>query len=183
MLASIENSQLVIIDIQERLFPLTQNYDVTKNNIANIVKTCSSLDIPMHLFEQYPEKLGKTDPNIQEIIPHILAQGKMSFSCFGVDYSFVQIDQYKKEEIILCGIETHVCILQTALNLQAMGYKVFCVVDAVSSRFKIDHDTALQRMSQCGVTLVTTEMLVFEWLRTSKHPHFKALAAPFKDRK
>jgi nicotinamidase-related amidase len=127
------------------------------------------------LTEQYPKGLGRTPPDLAGILPP--AHEKTAFSCCGCP-SFTSLVDSPADPIhavILCGLETHVCIAQTALDLLARGLRVSIAVDAVASRHAIDHDTGLRRLEAAGAVLTTTEAILFEWLRDAAHPQFRAV--------
>jgi nicotinamidase-related amidase len=130
----------------------------------------------MVFSEQYPKGLGETVPEIKEKLNKKNLAKKVSFDCFG-DKGFLKLLSKKKaKNLILCGIETHVCVFQTALSALNAGYNVYLVSDAVSSRKKTDYDIALRRMEQEGVKLVSTEMIIFQMIKDSKDKDFKAIS-------
>ena len=126
--------------------------------------------MPTILTEQYPQGLGTTAAPLAALLPRPVT--KMSFSCCGAG-GFALALPPGRGALVLCGLETHVCVLQTALDLLARGYAVFVAVDAVASRHPIDHDTALRRLEAAGAILTTSEAVLFEWCGTADHPRFQ----------
>ena len=177
-----ENSLLAIIDVQERLLPAIQNPPQIVFNVRRLLEGAKLLGIPVVVTEQYPQGLGHT---VKELTPHITDQtavlSKKSFSIYGDESIRTAIDSHQRTQIILCGMETHVCVLQSAFDLLRAGQEVYVVVDAVSSRFIADHETALRRFETVGITLTTTESLLFEWCRSAEHPQFKEFSRLAKE--
>ena len=130
------------------------------------------VSVPTLLTEQYPKGLGPTVAALAEILPPPLT--KMSFSCCG-EPGFGRAIPAGVSAFVLCGIETHVCVAQTALDLMATGTSVFIAVDAVTSRHSIDHETALRRLTAAGAILTTSEAILFEWCGSAEHPQFQAI--------
>ena len=179
MLLHKEKSCLVVVDVQEKLTPHVGHVDNLVMNCQWLMRLASELDIPLLVSEQYRHGLGPTIEPLRKLMPGKTDIDKFHFSCYR-DPSFQKHWQMtNKKQAILVGIETHVCILQTALDLQDNGVEVFVVVDAVSSRFELDHRYALERMQQSGVQLVTREMVFFEWMEQANTPAFKALSKVF----
>lgn len=176
MLLKQQDSCVVLIDVQDKLTPLVQNAQETIRRCAWVLELAKALDIPRLVCEQYPQGLGATVKALQGFGSTF---SKVHFSCWK-DLSFQkQFQSLQKKQCVLIGIETHVCVLQTALDLCEAGYAVYVVVDAVSSRSSIDHRYGLKRMKQAGVQLVTAEMLFFEWLQQAGTENFKILSKQF----
>ena len=178
-----QQSQLLIIDIQERLasaMPADILEKVIKNN--NILLTAATeLEIPVSHSEQYPKGLGNTVNAIAEQIPkESSAVTKTSFSCADAVGFNDLIAKHKRQQIIISGIESHICVLQSAIQLQHKGYAIYVVEDAVCSRKKLNHKNAIERLRQSGVIITNTESVIFEWLRDAAHPKFKELSKLIK---
>lgn len=183
MLLQKEKSCLIVIDVQEKLAPLVAHIDQVIASCQWLMRLATELDVPLLVTEQYQKGLGATIEPLRKLMPGKTDIDKLSFSCTH-DPSFQKHWQLvNKKQAILTGIETHVCVLQTAFELLRAGVQVFVVVDAVGSRNDLDHDCALQRMQQAGVQLVTREMIFFEWLEQAGTPTFKALSKVFIPRK
>jgi len=180
LLCDATRSQLVVIDIQERLsqaMPDKALQHVT-HHTGLLLQAASLLNIPVIRTEQYPRGLGETLQGISQHLPEdAIKLEKTCFSCLGADGFDKQVNQETRKQIILTGMESHVCVLQTALQLQEQGYQVFVAGDAICARHKHNHKNALQRMSQAGVVISNTESILFEWLRDAKHAHFKTISA------
>ncbi len=163
---------LVIVDVQEKLLPKIKEKGKILKNILKLVKFAKIINLPIVLTEQYPKGLGKTVNEIRKILPNIEPIQKTTFSCFGSKNFKEKLKKLKVSSLIIVGIETHICVLQTAL--EAIGrFKVFVVADATSSRSKKDWQIAIERMREEGVTISSTEMLIFELLKDTKEKEFK----------
>ncbi len=175
------DSVLAIIDIQEKFRPTIAGIDALIRRTEILARAAIRLGVPVLATEQYPKALGATVPEIKRWLPDSQAYlPKMCFSSAACDPFREGLAATGRKQVVLAGIETHVCVLQTALELAAAGYSVFVVEDAVSSRSTADRQVALERMSRHGVERITTEMAVFEWLRQAGTPDFKELQALIK---
>ena len=174
--------QLLLIDIQQRLvaaMPEAIAMQVSRNS-AILARAARLLDVPLHVTRQYPKGLGELLTEVREAIGNSECCDKTSFSCCGEAGFTGALKQHDRPQVIIAGMETHVCVLQTAFELQEQGYAVFVVEDAVCSRRKLNHENALRRLAQVGVTITNTESVVLEWLRDAKHPHFKTISGLIK---
>lgn len=175
MLLSSERSALLVVDVQERLEPAVHAHDRVVRNVGILLDSARQLGIPVLASEQYPKGLGSTVAAVRERLPVDAVVEKIHFSCTA-EPGFVQrLDAFARDQIVLCGMEAHVCVMQTALGLRAMGRKVYIVADATSSRSPGNAELGVERMRENGVEIVTTEMVVFEWLQRAGTPDFKAL--------
>lgn len=173
-----EQSQLLIIDIQERLasaMPADVLESVIKNNNI-LIQAAKQLNIPIIHSEQYPKGLGNTVATISEHLTETPRITKTSFSCSNAEGFHDLIAKQKRQQIIITGIESHICVLQTALQLQHHGYTVYVVEDAICSRKKFNHKNAIKRLRQSGVIISNVESVLFEWLKDASHPDFKTLS-------
>ena len=169
-----ENAVLIFIDVQGRLSELVDGADALFKNLRRLLEGMKALEVPVIITEQIPEKLGSTRDEFQPFIT-VPPIAKTSFSCCG-EMAFIEtLEKTSRRQTILCGIETHVCIYQTAIDLHAAGYEVYAVVDAVSSRDPANKALALRRMAAEGVKLTGTEMVLFEILGDAKNPAFKTI--------
>jgi len=179
-LCNANNSCLVVIDIQTGL-TATMPVKVLarlKRNIDILLQGANTLSIPILATEQYPKGLGPTEPEIVELLPdNALKFEKTCFSCTGAEYFLQQLEETGNKQVILIGIEAHVCVLQTAVQLIAEGYQVFVVADGVCSRHRENYEASLKRMSRANVVICNAESVLFEWLRDAKHEHFKKLSS------
>ena len=191
LLANQLQSQLVMIDIQVKLAPAmaAEALQSVIKNAAILVQASNLMQVPVLVTEQYPQGLGETLPEIKQHLPNNKVIAKTAFSACG-EPKFNQQLHRDKPQIILIGMESHVCVLQTALDLLAAGKQVFVVEDAVISRNHSNQITANQisdnktnaiaRMRDAGCIITNTESVVFEWLGDAKHPAFKAISALIK---
>ena len=171
-----EEAILVMIDFQERLMPAMKDYEELEESVCKLVHGIHTLDVPIIVTQQYTKGLGSTVPDIAEALGEFSPIEKTDFSAAG-ELDFLEaINEAGKTTVILCGIETHVCVAQTALILLELGYDVFLVEDAVSSRDKNDKKVAIRRMVQAGARPVTVEAVLFELLGTAKAAEFKEIS-------
>jgi len=169
-----DNALLVFIDVQGKLSELVDGSEALFINLRRLLQGMKALDVPVLVTEQIPEKLGPTREEFQEFISENPIT-KSSFGCCGEPEFFQTLEKTGRKQVILCGIETHVCVYQTALQLLATGHKVTIVTDAVSSRDPANKTLALRRLENEGVKLTGTEMLLFELLGDAKDPAFKSV--------
>jgi isochorismate hydrolase len=169
----------VLIDVQEKLTPLVQKPDQLIERCHWIMRLAKELSVPTLVSEQYSKGLGHSVSPLHEENSHSKPIEKVYFSCWKEPHFKQTLEALKKQQIVLIGIETHVCVLQTALDLIQAGYQVFVVVDAVSSRHEIDYRYGLKRMKQDGAHLVTAEMVFFEWVEQAGTPEFKHLSQSY----
>ena len=170
-----EECCLLLIDIQEKLIPLISNKDDVVDTSLDLIDIASNLKIPIILTEQYPKGLGNTKKIIKDSLigKDFFMIEKTSFSCFdSIDFK-KQLRSLGKKQIIIAGIESHICVMQTVLDLKASGYEIFLVEKAIGSRKNSDRMLGLNRMVNSKVCLTSTEMLIFELVRDSKHTLFK----------
>ena len=179
MLLTRETSGFVLIDVQEKLTPLVLESTALVDRCHWLIRLANDLGVPMMVSEHYTRGLGHTIEPLRSLTAQEFSVDKVHFSCYG-NPSFIQYWQSMgKQQVVLAGIETHVCVLQTAMEMLSAGFDVFVVVDAVSSRHAMNHQYALKRMQQAGINLVTTEMVFFEWIRQAGTPEFKALSQAY----
>jgi nicotinamidase-related amidase len=172
----VENSTLLLIDFQARLMPAIDDGPAAVANARRLLSAAALLGVPAVFTAQNPRGLGGIVPELQPDVAHVFA--KMTFDAGrtpGFDERLAD-----GHALILTGCEAHVCVLQTALGLVAKGRRAFVVADAVGSRHPESKAAALRRMGQNGVEIVTTEMVVFEWLRSAAHPRFREAVALIK---
>jgi nicotinamidase-related amidase len=172
MLLNVGNAVLLMVDLQQRLVPAIDDGDSMVTRTQRLAEAAMLLGVPVRATEQYPAGLGPTVAELagypQAVLP------KTTFS--GVaDPGFAALLPAGVSEIVIAGCETHVCVLQTAVELLGVGHHVALVADAVGSRDPADKAAGLERARQHGVEIVTSEMVLFEWLRDAKHPQFRAV--------
>ena len=176
MLISAQQSVLLVIDIQERLNPAMNAPELVLQNAERLLRGADLLNVPTLISEQYPKGLGHAAEPIASLLPEGSVQEKETFSCMADDDYAARFNGLNKSQAIICGIEAHVCVLQTASDLIDSGKKVFVVADATSSRAAANHMLALERAKTAGAEIVTTEMVLFEWLRRAGTPEFKEIS-------
>jgi len=171
-----ERCAAIIIDVQERLFPFIAENEKISKNIATLIQGLKALGIPIFVSEQYIKGLGSTIEPVAMYLQHQTRVEKMAFSCCDEPRLLEGIAISGKENIIVAGIESHVCVLQTVLDLKRHGYHPVVVEDCVSSRNLNDKKFAIERMQQEGAIVTTYESLLFELLRYSGSEQFRAIS-------
>ncbi len=171
-----EKTALLIIEIQERILPVINNHQLVVANTLKLIKGFKVLGLPIYFTEQYPKGLGPTTPSILYELGDLKPFDKMSFSCSGAGELFDEFKKKNLSQIVVCGIEAHVCVQQTVLDLVENNIQVNLAADAVSSRKEIDYRTALERMRDHEVEITTTESILFELLNVCGTPQFKEIS-------
>ncbi|MBX3419190.1 MAG: hydrolase [Pirellulaceae bacterium] len=169
-----QRSALLVVDVQSKLVPHIPCPQRLVWNIRRLIDAAKLFEVPVQATEQYPQGLGSTVSELKVLLPE--ANIKSMFSCRECEGVFQGFWNSEIRQIVVTGIETHVCVLQTVFDLMEAGFSVFLPVDAVGSRFEIDREVALRRMSDAGATITTVEGAMFEWAETSNDPKFKALS-------
>ena len=167
---------LVVVDVQGKLAQLMHDKETLFKNISVLIQSAKILNIPILWCQQAPDVLGPTIPEIAQLLGGNEPINKVCFSCCFCREFNEKLQNLNRQQIILCGVETHVCIYQTAADLLEMDYDVDVVTDAVSSRTPENKQIGLDRISAEGARLTSTEMALFEILRTADHPAFKQIA-------
>ena len=161
---------VIMIDMQEKLVNAT-NAETEVKQAEKIIKASEILNIPVLVSEQYPKGLGQTLPELKNDKEKYIE--KTSFSLLKEDSTLDMIRLFHKKQIILFGIETHICVYQTAMDLMKKGYKVYLIKDACKSRKEYEYNAGIDLMRQNGIKISCVEIALFELLESSKHPHFK----------
>lgn len=175
MLIRAEASVLLVIDMQERLVPAMQAPAQTLKNARLLLTAAQQCDIPIILTEQYPKGLGRTVPEIAKAAGKSPIIEKLHFSCMEDEQFKTTFTQLNRKQAVIAGMEAHICVVQTAASLIEQGYEVFVVSDATASR-TVESETACKtRLNASGAHIVTSEMVVFEWLGKAGTPAFKSL--------
>lgn len=188
MLMDATRSTLLIIDVQEKLYPACQEPEQIIANVCFLMKCANRLGVPAVVTEQYPKGLGHTAKEIATLLekPGDTSEGgnvvsKVAFSAIPADGFIEKIEENPgRDQVIVVGMETHVCVLQTVMELIERGREVYVVADAVTSRSMPDKIFGLERMRDAGAKIVTRESVMFEWLRGAGTPEFKELSALIK---
>ncbi|MGI2026040.1 hydrolase [Endozoicomonas acroporae] len=177
---NLDTTVLVVVDVQGKLATLMHEHESLFDNIVTMVKGARLLDIPIIWLEQVPEKLGDTIPELADELSDFSPVRKTSFSACGEPAFMSALEQTGGRQVLLTGIETHICVYQTAMDLLAGGYEVEVLVDAVSSRTLQSKEVALDKMSALGADLTTVEMALFELMKSADAPQFRDVARLIK---
>ena len=180
MLLTADQSVLIVIDVQERLAPAMHGLSDCLRNTEILMRAAARLGVPVIVTEQYPKGLGRTVESLAALAAPESVVEKITFSATGSDDFDQRLDALGRPEPVICGIEAHVCVLQTALRLRDRGQRAWLVRDATTSRRPESAAAALERAARAGVEPVTTEMVVFEWMRQAGTPEFRELSALIK---
>ena len=170
-----EKTVLTIVDVQGKLAQMMSGKQALFENLQKIIKGIQALEIPILWVEQNPEGLGSTIPEVAELLAGINPISKLSFSCCKNERFIQALKAANCNQILIVGIEAHICVYQTAMDLVKLGYEVEVVTDAVSSRTVENKNVALQKMSRAGVSLTSTEMALFELLEVAEGEQFKEI--------
>jgi nicotinamidase-related amidase len=175
-LLTTEKTALLVIDIQERLFPVMHEKEKLMRSVIKLIKGARVLEIPVILTEQYPKGLGPTLPEIKELLPDIKPIEKLSFNCCDEEFFCKTLEALKRKQVLIAGIEAHICVYQTSMALARAGYEVQVVGDCVSSREMENKLVALFKMGAAGISPTTMEMALFELLKVAKGDKFKQIS-------
>ena len=178
MLIKSEQSLLLLIDLQERLAPAIDDIDAVLRHNRWLVEIAQHLRVPVAATVQYPIGLGPMDADLMALVPPAQVVEKIHFSAVA-DGCLAGIREFARPQIVLTGTETHVCVLQTALDLLALGKEVFIVAEAVGSRRASDKELALGRLRQAGCRIVSREMVAFEWLHKAGSDIFRKISRDY----
>jgi nicotinamidase-related amidase len=178
MLVEASDSVLVLVDLQERLAGAMEPavFQAVSKNAAALLEAARALQIPVLATEQYPKGLGRTVAALSGLLASAPLE-KTCFSCAGDQAFLSALDGSGRGHVVIAGMEAHVCVLQSALQLRAAGRAVFVVEDACCSRRAANHANAMNRLRAAGVVVTNTESVLFEWLRDARHAQFKAISA------
>lgn len=176
MLLDRYQSQLLVVDMQERLAPVIDGVAEVETQCGILLRAAREVAVPVVFSEQYRKGLGATLPSLLALVDGVQTFEKMEFSCFANADLRAVLTRDLSLITIICGIEAHVCVLQTALEMEAAGRHVCVVADAVGSRRPGSRSIALDRMRAAGIDVVTTEMVLFEWLRSAAAQEFKSVS-------
>jgi nicotinamidase-related amidase len=166
---------LVVVDVQERLLPAIFEQQRVVQNTVRLIQGAAVLQVPIFVTEQYRKGLGPTVPEVAVAVPEFAPMEKLAFSACGATGFIPALEHAKVSEVILCGIEAHVCVSQTCLDLLEKGLRVFVTADAVSSRTPENYSAGLDRMRAAGAVIVSTEMTLFELLERAGTDEFKQI--------
>lgn len=178
-----EQCALIVVDIQQKLLPPIFNKETLVKNSQLLVRLAKVLSIPIMMTTQYSRGLGATVPEVASLLPEVTAIDKLEFGCFGSDVFRAGLKALpgSRNTLLLCGMETHICVMQTALGALNDGYLVHVASDAVSSRSEWNWRIGLDRMREAGAVISSTEMMMYELLRCSGTAQFKEMLSYLKD--
>ena len=173
-----EYSSLLVVDVQDRLLPHIHGWQAVLDNSMWLVGVAQRIGVPVMATEQYPKGLGHTQGDLRQLLPPASIAEKLHFSCVSAQ-CLPQLPGFDRRQVVVCGIEAHVCVLQTVLELRAAGKAVFVVADAIGSRDPANKTLAIERMRMHGVEIVDREMVAFEWLHEAGTPLFREVSKEF----
>ncbi|MCH7916506.1 MAG: hydrolase [Planctomycetes bacterium] len=175
-----QTSCLVVIDLQGKLANLMQERESLFKATATLVQSAQQLNVPILWCQQCPDALGPTIEPLRALLAGETPINKSSFSCWANEHFRQRLAQINRQQVVLCGIETHICVWQTAMNLLGQQFEVEVVADAVSSRTAANKRLGLDRMRRAGMGITSLEMVLFEWLKDADHPNFDQIAKLIK---
>ena len=173
-------SALIVVDVQERFRAVIDRFEMMAENARRLVLTFRELELPVIVTEQYPKGLGHTIPELLEVLADTPVGEKTAFSSMGCSEVPGRLEASGVRTVLVCGIETHVCVNQTVHDLLQAGYRAHVATDAVSSRRPSDREAARRRLEAAGTVLTTAEMASFELMVDARHPAFRAVQALYK---
>ncbi|NLD38842.1 MAG: hydrolase [Desulfatiglans sp.] len=176
----LNNTILAVIDIQGNLAHAMHDKESLFKAAGQLINGSKCLDIPIILTEQNPKGLGPTIPEIRGLMPDVTSIPKISFSCCKERAFLDEVKKINKRQILISGIESHICIYQTTVELIDMGYEVHIVTDAVASRDPKNKELALKKMEHMGATMTCVEMALFELMKTAEHSRFRDIVKIIK---
>ncbi len=180
MRADLNNTIALIIDEQEKLMPVIHEAASVLRNTRILVEGLNILQVPFLITQQYTKGMGMTVEPLQQSAGTSEYLEKRTFSCWDTEEIRKKIEDSGRKQVLLAGVEAHICLMQTAIDLIDAGYDVFVAVNCISSRKQCDKDIAVARMIQAGVQVTSYESILFELMRTSTHPEFKAVSKLIK---
>ena len=172
----ISTTALLVIDMQERLFPVMHDKEKLLRSVVKLIKGTQALEVPVLFTEQYPKGLGPTLPEIKELVPDFQAIEKVSFNCCDETAFCRALEALKRKQVLIAGIEAHICVYQTVMGLARAGYEVQVVADCVASRDPENKSVAFLKMGVEGTKPTTMEMALFELLKVARGDKFKAIS-------
>lgn len=178
MLIKPDQSTLLVVDMQDKLLVHVHDWQRTLDHVIWLARVAQKLAVPVLASEQYPKGLGRTQVDLAALLPAGAIAEKSHFSCVAAQ-CLANLPGADRPQVVICGIEAHVCVLQTALELLEQGREVFVVADAVASRRPDDCARAIERIRDNGIDIVTREMVCFEWLQQAGTPLFKDISTNF----
>ena len=176
----IENTLLLVIDVQDRMMAAIRNREELESGIATLVRSCRILGLPIMTMQQYTKGLGDSVALIKDALGEFEPVEKISFSCYGADEFVSKLTGHNRKNVLVSGVEAHVCVQQTVLDLLANGYSAYLIADCIGSRKAADLEYAEKRMQQAGAIVTTMESALFEMVKTADHPLRKDITGLIK---
>ena len=173
---TVTDSVLLVVDVQEKLFRVMYQKEQLADNLQRLIKGIQVLEVPILVTEQYPQGLGPTIPEIAGLLTAVKPYPKVNFSCCGDDIFLREFKKLNRKQVLIAGIESHICVYQTATDLIAAGYEVYVIGDTVSARTEQNKDIGIKMMIQLNAKLTSTEAALFELLKVAKGEKFKAIS-------
>ncbi len=170
-----KNTAVVLIDVQVKLMRAIYGQEQLRQHLQQLIKGAQVFHLPILWAEQHPQGLGPTIPELAELLTDVQPITKRCFSCCGQHQFLQHLKDLRRKQLLVAGIETHVCVYQTSMDLYNLGYEVQIVADAVSSRTLENKQLGLERLKEAGMVVTSTEMALFELLRVAEGPQFKAI--------
>ena len=178
MLAELDRSVLAVVDMQPSFLAGIVDGERVLARTEFMVRCAHVLGIPVFATEQYPDRMGHTETSLLELLGDAVVEGKMVFSAWPALSKWLPRD---RDQIVICGIETPICVNQTAQQVTAMDFRAFVVEDAVGARSALMHSNGVERMRRAGCQIAHSESVVYEWMRTADHPHFREVLKLVKE--
>ena len=175
-----KQTAMLLVDVQERLFAHIHNHELIEKHLLVLLKGLKTLEIPILCNQQYTKGLGQTISSVHYLLGKTTIYEKCTFSCYQNSEVTEALEALHVKCVIVAGVESHVCVVQSVCDLLDAGFEVIVCADAIGSRKEYDHHIALRRMEQGGASLATTESLLFELLQSALHPQFKEVSALVK---
>lgn len=175
MLLKRDETLFILVDVQGKLAEIVHESEQLLINLQRFIRGLRTLNVPIIWLEQYPEGLGPTNPKISEQLTDLKPIAKVSFSAYENDQFVKLVQKHNRSQLLIAGIETHICVYQTAVDLKENGYDVQVVEDAVSSRTLANKEAGLRKMNSLGIYSTTVEMALYELLKTAEDEHFKEI--------
>ena len=177
------NAQILVVDIQGKLFPHIAQREHLLLRAGQLLEAAALFNIPVTIVEQYPQGLGKTHPDILKAANNAVTFNKTTFSALATPAISEHLKRLQQPDLIILGTESHVCVLQTAIDALDRGFNVLLAWDACGSRFEEDKSLAFHRLKDAGCKMLSTEMFLFEWMRDKNHPNFSHIIESLRDTK
>tara|TARA_B100001094_G_scaffold274588_1_gene281671 strand:- start:15 stop:557 length:543 start_codon:yes stop_codon:yes gene_type:complete len=176
MMLTNQNTVLTLIDVQEKLVPAMHEKDLLIDQLKKLIRGITCMGLPVLWLEQYPKGLGPTIPEVAELLHGTTAIEKISFSAWGSAEYRQELQRLERPNVLIAGIESHICVYQTAYDLLNEGYQTEVIIDATTSRTNANHKIGVDRMSRLGAALTSVEMSLFELVKSAKSANFKTIA-------